>query len=308
MQIVLFGSSDFSIPTLKYLHKSNNQLVAVVTPFDKPKGRGKKLYPSKFSKYAMDKGYPIIQIENFKDSKIQSRLQKLNADIFVVVAFQKIPDHILKIPKICSMNIHPSLLPKYRGAAPLQWAIINGEKKIGISIIKLSSQIDAGNILKQKIIDFKDEENFGDLYEKTSNIGAKLLLKTIDVVKQDNLYIGLEQNNELATAARKLRKKDFLINWFETCADIRNKVRAFSPYPGAYTHLENKRLKIFEVEYYECNNEKIKPGSFFIKENSLIVSTSDGFLSILNLQLEGKNRLTTKDFLSGNKFSTYKFG
>ena len=307
MRIVLFGSSDFSIPTLRYLHKSNNQLVAVVTPFDKPKGRGKKLIPSNFSKCAIDKKCNIIRIKNFNDSNIESELKLLKADIFVVVAFQKIPDNILNIPRICSMNIHPSLLPKYRGAAPLQWAIMNGDKKIGISIIKLSSKIDAGNILKQKTIDFKDEENFGDLHDKTSKIGAELLIETIDIFKLNTLYQGLEQDNKLVTLARKLKKTDYLINWYETSTKIKNKIRAFSPYPGSYTILDNKRFKIFEVEYYDFDKDLITPGSFLIKDDRLIVKTKDSFLSILQVQMEGKNKLAIKDFLSGFKFSEYKF-
>ena len=309
MKIVLFGSSDFSIPTLQILDKSSHDLISVVTPIDKPRGRGKKVVISNFRKEINALSYPNLQFENFNLDETVKTLQKINADLFVVVAFQKLPDKIINIPKYGCVNIHPSKLPKYRGSSPIQYAILNGDKEIGISIIKISSKIDSGNILFQSNLAISDNENFGDIYYKSSVIGADNLIKAINLLNENIAYKGIAQDNSNATYAKKLFAKDFKINWNKTSLEIYNHIRAFSPYPGAYSFLNKKRFKIFKSKIIlEKNmNLNLPAGSIKIEDNSIYVKTKDNFLSLLILQIEGKKKMDVASYLKGNNLNCFNF-
>ena len=309
MKIVLFGSSDFSIPTLQTLDKSSHDLISVVTPIDKPRGRGKKVIISNFRKEINALSYPNLQFENFNLDETVKTLQKINADLFVVVAFQKLPDKIINIPKYGCVNIHPSKLPKYRGSSPIQYAILNGDKEIGISIIKISSKIDSGNILFQSNLAISDNENFGDIYYKSSVIGADNLIKTINLLNKNIAYRGIIQDDSNATYAKKLFAKDFKINWNKTSLEIYNQIRAFSPYPGAYSFLNKKRFKIFKSKIIlEKNmNLNLPAGSIKIEDNSIYVKTKDNFLSLLILQIEGKKKMDVASYLKGNNLNCFNF-
>ena len=309
MKIVLFGSSDFSIPTLQTLDKSSHDLISVVTPIDKPRGRGKKVIISNFRKEIIALSYPNLQFENFNLDETVKTLQKINADLFVVVAFQKLPDKIINIPKYGCVNIHPSKLPKYRGSSPIQYAILNGDKEIGISIIKISSKIDSGNILFQSNLAISDNENFGDIYYKSSVIGADNLIKTINLLNKNIAYRGIIQDDSNATYAKKLFAKDFKINWNKTSLEIYNQIRAFSPYPGAYSFLNKKRFKIFKSKIIlEKNmNLNLPAGSIKIEDNSIYVKTKDNFLSLLILQIEGKKKMDVASYLKGNNLNCFNF-
>ena len=309
MKIVLFGSSDFSIPTLQTLDKSSHDLISVVTPIDKPRGRGKKVIISNFRKEINALSYPNLQFKNFNLDETVKTLQKINADLFVVVAFQKLPDKIINIPKYGCVNIHPSKLPKYRGSSPIQYAILNGDKEIGISIIKISSKIDSGNILYQTNLAISDNENFGDIYYKSSVIGADNLIKTINLLNKNIAYRGIIQDDSNATYAKKLFAKDFKINWNKTSLEIYNQIRAFSPYPGAYSFLNKKRFKIFKSKIIlEKNmNLNLPAGSIKIEDNSIYVKTKDNFLSLLILQIEGKKKMDVASYLKGNNLNCFNF-
>lgn len=309
MKIVLFGSSDFSIPTLQILDKSSHDLISVVTPIDKPRGRGKKVVISNFRKEVNALSYTNLQFENFNLDETVKTLQKINADLFVVVAFQKLPDKIINIPKYGCVNIHPSKLPKYRGSSPIQYAILNGDKEIGISIIKISSKIDSGNILFQTNLAISDNENFGDIYYKSSVIGADNLIKTINLLNENIAYRGIAQDDSIATYAKKLFAKDFKINWNKTSLEIYNQIRAFSPYPGAYSFLNKKRFKIFKSKIIlEKNmNLNLPAGAIKIEDNSIYVKTKDNFLSLLVLQIEGKKKMDVASYLKGNNLNSFNF-
>ena len=311
MRIVLLGSSDFSIPTLNALHHSKYKLVSIISPSDKPKGRGKKIQISNFRKRAIELSYASLQIDNFNNEETIRQLTSFDADIFVVVAFQKLPDRIIDIPQYGCLNIHPSKLPKYRGSSPIQYALMNGEKDIGISIIKLSSKIDSGNILYQSTLNVAQYENFGDIYNKTSIIGSENLIKTINIIEKTSNYNGTPQDNTKATYAKKLFSKDFILDWTKSSLEIQNKIRSLAPYPGAVSFLNKKRFKIFDSEIisktdFEIKN-KLYPGSICIYQNNLYVKTKDSFISISTLQKEGKRKMNIDTFLKGNKINSLQF-
>tara|TARA_Y100001934_G_C12219677_1_gene710161 strand:+ start:200 stop:1153 length:954 start_codon:yes stop_codon:yes gene_type:complete len=312
MRIVLLGSSSFSIPALEYLHNSKYQLVAVVTPIDKPKGRGKKISNSELGVKIKELSYTRIQIDDLNNQDNIEILNNLFADIFVVVAFQKLPDTILNIPKYGCINIHPSKLPKYRGASPLQYAIMNGEKKIGVSIIKLSSKIDSGNILYQSSFPISNHENFGKIYTKASLIGAQNLIKSIEFIESDFSYIGQKQEENNISYAKKIFSNDCIINWNESSINIFNKIRALSPYPGAYTFINKKRFKIFKARIINTISSFISinhlsPGDIIIQDDILYVKTKNSFLELLEVQIEGKKRLNISIFLKGNQIKLTRF-
>tara|TARA_Y100001968_G_scaffold333847_1_gene400133 strand:+ start:684 stop:1637 length:954 start_codon:yes stop_codon:yes gene_type:complete len=312
MRIVLLGSSSFSIPALEYLHNSKYQLVAVVTPIDKPKGRGKKISNSELGVKIKELSYTRIQIDDLNNQDNIEILNNLFADIFVVVAFQKLPDTILNIPKYGCINIHPSKLPKYRGASPLQYAIMNGEKKIGVSIIKLSSKIDSGNILYQSSFPISNHENFGKIYTKASLIGAQNLIKSIEFIESDFSYIGQKQKGNNISYAKKIFSNDCIINWNESSINIFNKIRALSPYPGAYTFINKKRFKIFKARIINTISSFISinhlsPGDIIIQDDILYVKTKNSFLELLEVQIEGKKRLDISIFLKGNQIKLTRF-
>ena len=314
MRIVLLGSSDLSIPSLIELHQSKFQLVSLITPSDKPRGRGKIISISKLRKQAIDLDYPAIQMDNFENDENINILKNLFADIFVVVAFKMLPDKILNIPKYGCINIHPSELPKYRGAAPIQYALMNGDKTIGISIIKLSSKIDSGNILYQTTFPLNQDDNYGDIHNKASLIGAKNLIKTIKLIESDPSFNGKKQNNSKRSYAKKIFSKDCVINWNLPSLAIYNKIRALSPKPGAFTFLGKKRFKIYKstiLHDENINNGKsisnYEAGDIYIFENQIFVKTLDSFLCLLSIQLEGKKMMSSKSFLKGNKLKLLKF-
>ena len=228
MRVVLFGSSKFTESTLYAIDKSEHQLISVVTSSNKPSGRGK----------TKTLGYPVLQPNDLNDEMFLQNLRDCYPDIFVVVAFRKIPDSVLQIPKTFSINLHPSLLPKYRGATPIQRAIIEGDKITGISIIKLSSKIDSGNILFQKKIKINKNENAGNLSERLAIAGAENIVDVINKIEKDKFLKGYSQNENKATYASKFNSDYFKINWDLKAATIHNKIRALSPQPGAYCLLK----------------------------------------------------------------------
>ena len=298
MKIIFFGTSNFAVKPLEILHKEFG-IFAVFTQEDKPAGRGRKLTPSPIKKKALELGISVYQPEKLDFDTI-SKIKDINPDFIIVVAYGKIlPEEILNLPKYYALNLHPSLLPKYRGAAPINWAIMNGEKYTGISIIKMTKELDAGDILYQEKVEIGEEEDAKTLSERLSQIGGEALKKVIPLCLEGKISL-IPQDENLATYAPKLKKEDGLINWEEKGEKIKNKVRGLIPWPCAYSYLKGKMIKILKVSViYE--KASFSPGTIVLadKKRGILVSASDSLIKIEKLQPEGRKVLSWKEYLVG---------
>lgn len=306
MKIIFFGSGAFGLPSLEGLIKAKENLVAVITAPDKPKGRGLKLKETPIKEKATSYNLPVFQPEDTKEPHFRETLSSLNPDMGILIAFGSILNReIIALPKMGIINLHPSLLPKYRGSAPLPRAIIKGEEETGNSIIKIDEGIDSGEIILQKRAKIKPEDTAGSLSERMAREGAFLLLKAISLVKEGNLELKTQDEKE-ATFAPKLKKSDGLINWGKEADEIYNLVRGLNPWPSAYTFLEGKRLKIWETEVKEGQG---KPGEIIgTDENGIWVGCKKGSLLIKSLQLEGKRKMSASEFLRGHSLKIGRLG
>ena len=308
IKIIFMGTPEFAVTSLAKLVEAGCNIVGVITAPDKPAGRGMELQQSAIKKYAVEKGLHILQPEKLKAPDFIAALRALRADLQVVVAFRMLPEIVWNMPPMGTINVHGSLLPQYRGAAPINWAIINGEKYTGVTTFKLKHEIDTGDILLQTKIEIREDETAGELHDKMKEAGAELLLKTIQGIAEGSLHeqpqslTGLGQTDELKHAP-KLTTDTCRIDWTKNTEHINNLVRGLSPYPAAFTLLENKKLKVFKAER---SDEKLSttPGNFETDgKNYLRFACSDGYLNITDMQLEGKKRMDVKDFLRGYRFS-----
>ncbi|MEN2994419.1 MAG: methionyl-tRNA formyltransferase [Thermodesulfovibrio sp.] len=300
--IVFFGTPEFAVPSLKALISKGENIILVVTQPDKPKDRGKIIQPSEIKKVAMNYRLPLIQPEKIKDEDFIKSLKSLNPEFFIVVAYGKIlPKEILEIPHKGCINLHASLLPKYRGAAPIQWALIKGEKITGVTTILMDEGIDTGPILLQKEVLIEDEDNAESLSKKLSIIGAELVIETIDKMRKGSI-IPKPQIGE-PTYAPQLKKEDGKINWNESAIKIFNLVRGTYPWPGAYSFLKDERVKIIKTEVLKGN---ASPGLIIKAKDELVVGTADGLIKILLIQPEGKRVMTAKEFISGRRINEGK--
>ena len=308
MKIIFFGTPDFAIPSLTLLNESNHEIVAVVTTPDKKSGRGLKIKKPPVKIVAESIPCDIIQPNDFKDDNFLLELKKHAPDLFIVVAFKKLPNEVLSIPIHGSINLHASLLPKYRGAAPIYHAILNGEAQSGITTFMIESKIDTGMILLQEKCKISSSMNAGELHDKLSQKGASLLLKTIDKIKAKTISPQI-QNHLLSTKAPKIKKNDQIINWNSNSSDIHNQIRALSPYPGAITMLNDKKIKIYSSKVINDSSIIIAPGLIKINSQKLYVGTKNGSIQINEIQFEGKNKLTVDKFINGQKhINGIKFG
>ena len=298
MRIIFFGSGSFGLPSLEGLIKAKENLVAVITAPDRPKGRGLRLKQTPIKEKATFYNLPIYQDKDTKEPHFKEILSSLNPDLGILIAFGSILNReIISLPKMGIINLHPSLLPQYRGSAPIPRAIIKGEKETGNSIIKINEGIDSGAIILQERIKIKSEDTAGSLSERMAKEGASLLLKAISLLKEEKATLRT-QNEEEATFAPKLKKSDGLINWKREAEEIHNLVRGLSPWPSAYTYLEGKRLKIWESE---IKKEEGKPGEILKAEKEqLLIGCGKGSLLIKRLQLEGKKKMAAGEFLRGH--------
>lgn len=299
MNIVFMGTPEFAAPSLKILGDNNYNIKAVVTVPDKPKGRGLNVQESDVKKFASEKGYKILQPANLKDTEFINQLRQLNADLFVVIAFRILPEEVYTIPKLGTFNLHSSLLPKYRGAAPINWAIINGDKTTGVTTFFLDKSVDTGKIIEQREIEITDDDTAGSLHDKLKELGAETVLSTVKKIEAGNVEL-ISQDNSKASKAPKIFKDDCRIDWQGFAYDIHNKIRGLSPYPAAWTLLNYKNLKIFKSEKTEIPSDE-KPGFIEVNDNKIFVNTADKKLEILELQLEGKKKLNAEEFLRGYK-------
>lgn len=299
MKIVYMGTPQFANPSLQKLHESSHQVVAVVSGPDKPVGRGRKLAFPPVKALARELGYPVLQPGSLKDHQFQTQLKELAAHVFVVVAFRILPDSLLAIPPGGAVNLHPSLLPKYRGAAPLQHCLLNGDSVTGVTTIALTHQVDAGNILLQLEYTIDPQEDMGALSNRMAQLGGDLVVETLDGI--ENQTITPRPQGEPAAgepaAAPKIMPADQVIHWDRPARDLANQTRAFSPKPGAYTQLDGKRLKLFNTR---ATPGRGKPGVVTaMDQGRMEVGTAEGLLAVKELQIEGRRRMTVDEFLRG---------
>jgi methionyl-tRNA formyltransferase len=303
-KIIFLGTPDFAVATLRALVDSGFQIVAVVTAPDKPAGRGLKLAESAVKQYALLKNIPVLQPLKLKDPEFLEQLKSFQADLQVVVAFRMLPEIVWAMPPMGTINLHGSLLPQYRGAAPINWAIMNGEKKTGVTTFKLKQEIDTGNILLREEIPIGPNETAGELHDRMKEKGAVLVVKTIQGLTDGSLQEkpqDISSMGELKTAP-KLFTADGEINWSDSILKIQNQIRGLSPFPGAFTSLKGKNLKIFRSRP-EQSEHHLLPGTMETDGKQwLRFSASDGYIYIEEMQWEGKKRLAVADFLRGYRF------
>lgn len=302
LRIVFMGTPDFATKSLKSLVENQFNIVGVVTAPDRPAGRGQKIKQSSVKAYALEQGLKILQPEKLKNNSFITDLESLKADLFVVVAFRMLPEVVWAIPSKGTFNLHASLLPNYRGAAPINWAVINGEKETGVSTFFIEKNIDAGNIIFQEKINIAEDDTAGIIHDKLMYIGSELVCKTINAI-ENNQAPNVPQIDEIASHAPKIFKADCKILWSESVIDIHNKIRGLSPYPTAWTSVnKDKTLKLFKSTY-ENADHNLEIGKVVISKNKeLKVAANDGFIHIHELQLSGKKRMKITDFLRGNSF------
>ena len=301
MKIVFMGTPDFSIPSLKILLESRHKILAVVTQPDKERGRGKKVSFTSVKQFAVENNIIVYQPEKLKDNlEFVQQMKELQPDLFVVVAFRILPKEVFEIPKFGSFNLHGSYLPKYRGAAPIQWALINGETETGLTTFKLAEMVDTGNIYLQEKVKIKPEDNFETLHDRMSELGAKIVLDTVNLIESGN-YELKQQDDSLASPAPKITKEICQIDWDKSATEIHNLVRGLSPYPAAFFHYEDKVIKIYKTEVVTGTN--LKSFKFHQTKIELIIGCGKDSLRILEIQQEGKKRMGIEEFLRGFSFS-----
>jgi len=293
------GTPDFSVSFMQTIIDQGHTISAVVTQPDRPKGRGRKLQAPPVKEAALERGIPVLQPESLKDDAFCDDLKKLNADLFVVVAFSILPTNVLAIPKHGSINVHGSLLPKYRGAAPVQWAVANGDTESGVTVFLLDEKMDHGPVLEIQKCPIHIEDTAEDLFNSIMEIGCSALVSALKKIDSGD-YEPIEQNHEKATPARKLKKEDGLISWDSLTKVIYNNIRGFYPYPVCYSFLDSKMFRIRKARLTDDESVSKKAGELYFSETKdLFVKTADGALQILELQLEGKKAMKPIDFYNG---------
>jgi len=298
MKILFMGTPDFAVPSLAALIRSGCKVSGVVTQPDRPKGRGRQAAAPPVKVLAECHGIAVYQPERVRDAAFLEVFRGIAPDLVVVAAFgQILPKEILSHPKYGCINVHPSLLPRYRGAAPIQWTLIRGETKTGVTIMQMDEGVDSGDILLQEETPIGPEEDFGALHDRLSLMGAELLMRAVESVETGKA-VRRPQDPALATLAPRLKKEDGLIRWERGCREILNLIRGLSPAPGAYTCLNGKVLKIFSAAVSECRHEK-PPGTAGPLSEGLAVAAGGGYVLLREVQLENKNRMSIRDFLRG---------
>jgi methionyl-tRNA formyltransferase len=308
-RIVFMGTPPFAVASLDALVKAGFSIVSVVTAPDKPAGRGLQLQQSAVKKYAVENNLQVLQPVKLKDPEFVEALKVLDAQLFVVVAFRMLPEVVWDMPPMGTINVHGSLLPSYRGAAPINWAVINGEKETGVTTFKLKAAIDTGNILLQDKLPISESDTAGTIHDKMMMLGANLLVTTLTglinntLVEKDQEAI-INEDPSLLKHAPKIFTETCTIDWHNTADSIFNLIRGLSPFPGALTKLDDKILKIFESAKEICSHAN-KIGSVSTDSKTYLkFASADGYIHVLDLQLEGKKRMKVADFLRGYKINT----
>ncbi len=302
LKVIFFGTPEFARTALQAIHESHHEIAAVVTVADKASGRGQKINQSPVKMYAEEQHMRVLQPEKLRNPEFLEEIKALNADVFVVVAFRMMPKVLFEIPPLGTFNLHASLLPDYRGAAPINYAIINGETKTGATTFFINEKIDEGHMLLQTEVEILPDENAGQLHDKLMTTGAALIVKTLDGLAANSLTTTPQPHTEKPKNAFKIFKDDTRINWNQKSETVHNFIRGMSPYPAAFTTIkmgdEEKFLKIYTGKY-EITDADTIPGTVKADKNSIRIYTTDGFYCPLEVQLEGKKKMPVKDFLNG---------
>ena len=309
VKILFMGTAEFGIPTLKVLNDNFN-LDTIITNYDKPSGRGLKIKFSPVKNFAITNNIKYLQPKNLKDQSFINKIISINPDIIVVVAFRMIPKSIWKIPKYGTINLHASLLPNYRGSAPINWAIINNENFTGVTTFFIDDKIDTGDVLLQEKIKVDKKINAGELHDKLKVIGAITVKKTIKEILNNTLIKKKQKQDGNYKTAYKLDKENIKIDWTKNCLEIHNKIRGLSPFPGARISLINNKGDIKKAIFYESEyivqNHNFENGQIIKEKDSFKITCNDGYLLIKNLKIEGKQRMNTSSFLNGFNIENYK--
>ncbi len=302
MKIIFMGTPDFSVPTLDAIKKDGNEIVLVVTQPDKKKGRKGILTPPPVKEWAVKNNISIFQPVKLREKQNIEELEKYEADVIVVAAFgQILPKEVLDMPKYGCINVHASLLPKYRGASPIQWAILNGDDETGVTTMQMGVGLDDGDILLQKKVPISSEDTGGSLFDKLSKVGADLLVETLHRIEKNDI-VRIPQDDEKATHVGLIKKDFGILSFDEENKYILNKIRALNPWPSAFTFYKDKMVKIWKAKSVSFNNKGYEYGDLVVEnKDELLVVTRNGAISILELQEEGKKRIKAADFLRGHK-------
>jgi methionyl-tRNA formyltransferase len=300
MRIVFMGTPDFAIPSLERLVSSKYEVVGVVTGPDKPKGRGLALSESPVKRFSKEHNLKVLTPQNLKSDGFFYSLKELSPDLCVVVAFRILPERVFSLPRLGTVNLHASLLPKYRGAAPINWALMNGEAKTGLTTFFIQKEVDTGDLLLQREVDILPEENFGELHDRMASLGADLLLETVDLIEKGEAK-PIKQDHTSATPAPKITREHCRIDWSNEAVQIKNQIRGLSPLPAAFTFYRGKILKIRKAEAVD---QTVFPDGFgevvpADGKEKIWVKTKKGVLSILELQPEGKKKMSAEEFVRG---------
>lgn len=302
LKVIFFGTPEFAKTSLQAIHQSQHKIVGVVTVADKASGRGQKIHESPVKTFAVENHLPVFQPEKLRNPEFLKSIKDLDADVFVVVAFRMMPKVLFEMPKLGTFNLHASLLPDYRGAAPINYAVINGEKKTGATTFFINEKIDEGNILLQQEIEISPEENAGELHDRLMEMGAKLVVDTLDGLAENSIEEKPQPDVEHPKNAFKIFKEDTRIDWTKDAETVHNFIRGMSPYPCAFTTLkiggDEKILKIYKGKFEVLPHGKTA-GSIEIDKHSFRIFAKNGIYYPEELQLEGKKRMNLKDFLNG---------
>lgn len=295
------GTPEFAVPSLEVLIDHSFEICTVVTAPDKPRGRGQEVLPTAVKLAALRRNLPVLQPVSLKDPAFAEQIRSSRPDLIVVVAFRILPREVFTIPRSGSINLHASLLPKYRGAAPINWAIINGEMETGVTTFCLEEKVDTGKLLQQARIPIAPDDDAGTIHDRLAKVGADVLLSTVRSIESGTVRL-LEQDDTLASPAPKIFKEDCRIRWDAPAESIHNLIRGLSPHPGAFTTHREKTLKIYRSRILEPPSSS-DPGTVEVSGSGLRVHTRDHLIEILGIQLEGKSRMGTEEFLRGYRFA-----
>ena len=306
LRIVFMGTPEFAVGILDTIVKHHLEVVGVITAADKPAGRGQKLKFSAVKEYAISNGLKLLQPTNLKDDAFLADLKSLNANLQVVVAFRMLPKAVWEMPKLGTINLHASLLPNYRGAAPINWAIINGETKTGVTTFFIDDKIDTGAMITSSELTIDANENAGQLHDRLMQLGSETIIKTLELIENDQAQPKIQNDLEISKTAYKLNKENCKIDWSKSASEIHNQIRGLSPYPGAWCFFKDNNqewnIKIDDANVNMVQHEE-KIGKVILGRKEMKVAVLDGFIEIKSLQFPGKKKMTVSELLNGTKFS-----
>lgn len=306
LRIVFMGTPEFAVGILDTIIKNNYDVVGIITAADKPAGRGQKIKYSAVKEYALENNLTLLQPTNLKDEQFLQELKALNANLQIVVAFRMLPEVVWKMPKLGTFNLHASLLPNYRGAAPINWAIINGDTKTGVTTFFIDDKIDTGAIILSSDIEIAPDENAGQLHDRLMHLGSGAVLETLSLIEQGNVTTTIQKDNPEIKTAYKLNKENCKIDWTKSEIEIFNLIRGLNPYPSAWCFFSDKNeewnVKIHEAQFLSENHE-FMIGKVICSKKEMKIAVENGYIQVLSIQFPGKKKMNTADILNGMSFS-----